>query len=218
MSRLTRHPGKTARRLPPVASRPCNGMQPAVWYVLPAMARAKRRASKRREGKQRSAAGHASKPRPAKRAEASRPSGKRGSAQRPPARRPSAKRATMDRPSRPSVGGIAGAPLVDPARRLAENRPVPSSAAGGDVADGPRPSPAESALLALARALTGVMSSESTPRQALTVALDTLAAAFETDAPLPRALAHARSAALADKTRALALAWSREQLRLSLAE
>ncbi|HMH53296.1 MAG TPA: hypothetical protein VK548_23870 [Candidatus Acidoferrum sp.] len=52
----------------------------------------------------------------------------------------------------------------------------------------------------------------------MTSALDMLAGAFEADAPLPRALAHARSAGLRDHTRALALAWAREQLRLSLGE
>ena len=52
----------------------------------------------------------------------------------------------------------------------------------------------------------------------MTTALDMLATAFEADAPLPRALAHARNAALADSARALALAWAREQLRLSLGE
>ena len=52
----------------------------------------------------------------------------------------------------------------------------------------------------------------------MTTALDMLATAFEADAPLPGALAHARHAALADAARALALAWAREQLRLSLGE
>ena len=52
----------------------------------------------------------------------------------------------------------------------------------------------------------------------MTAALGMLATAFEAGAPLPRALARARNAALADKARALALAWAREQLRLSLGE
>jgi hypothetical protein len=77
---------------------------------------------------------------------------------------------------------------------------------------------AETALLTLARTLTEATSSESSPRAATTRALDVLARAFEADAPLPRALAHARNAALRDNVRALALAWSREQLRLSLGE
>ena len=53
---------------------------------------------------------------------------------------------------------------------------------------------------------------------ALPISLDVLASAFEAGAPLPRALAQARSAALRDETRALAVAWAREQLRLSLGE
>lgn len=61
-------------------------------------------------------------------------------------------------------------------------------------------------------------SPDPSPRAAVTTALDTLAAAFEADASLPRALAHARNAALADHAQALALAWAREQLRLSLGE
>jgi hypothetical protein len=81
-----------------------------------------------------------------------------------------------------------------------------------------RPSPAETELLALARTLTTFTGAERSPRAALTRALDVLALAFQAGAPLPRALAHARTAALRDETRALAIAWAREQLRLSLGE
>ena len=84
--------------------------------------------------------------------------------------------------------------------------------------ESPSPSLAETDLLTLARTLTELTSSEFSPRGAMTTALDALATAFEADAPLPRALAHARNAALADHARALALAWAREQLRLSLGE
>jgi hypothetical protein len=80
------------------------------------------------------------------------------------------------------------------------------------------PSPAEADLLALARALTEMASPAPSAGEAMTTALDALAAAFEADAALPRALAHARNAALADHSLALALAWAREQLRLSLGE
>ena len=52
----------------------------------------------------------------------------------------------------------------------------------------------------------------------MTGALDALASAFAPGAPLPRALAQARNAALVDVRRALAIAWSREQLRLSLGD
>jgi hypothetical protein len=82
----------------------------------------------------------------------------------------------------------------------------------------PRPSPAETALLALARTLTALARPEIVPRVTVTTALDVLAIAFQPGAPLPRALAQARNAALADETRALAVAWAREQLRLSLGE
>ena len=47
---------------------------------------------------------------------------------------------------------------------------------------------------------------------------DALAAVFQRGAPLPLALAAARIGARRDKTRALALAWAREQLRLGLGE
>jgi hypothetical protein len=86
------------------------------------------------------------------------------------------------------------------------------------LTESPSPSLAETDLLTLARTLTELTSSEFSPRGAVTTALDALATAFEADAPLPRALAHARNAALADHARALALAWAREQLRLSLGE
>jgi hypothetical protein len=72
-------------------------------------------------------------------------------------------------------------------------------------------------LLTLARTLTELTAIDS-PRAALAAALDRLATAFEADAPLPRALAVARNAALADNARTLAITWGREQLRLSLGE
>jgi hypothetical protein len=81
-----------------------------------------------------------------------------------------------------------------------------------------RPSTAETALLALARTLTALTRPEITPRVTLTTALDVLAIAFQAGEPLPRALAHVRSAALADEARTLAVTWAREQLRLSLGE
>ena len=81
-----------------------------------------------------------------------------------------------------------------------------------------RPAAAERALLALARDLAALGRAETSPRATITAALDALAAAFQWDAPLPHALAAARIAARRDKTRALALAWAREQLRLALGE
>jgi hypothetical protein len=73
-------------------------------------------------------------------------------------------------------------------------------------------------LLALSRTLTALDRPENSARVTVTTALDVLAIAFQAGAPLPRALAQARNAALADETRALAVAWAREQLRLSLGE
>lgn len=81
-----------------------------------------------------------------------------------------------------------------------------------------RPSPAETALLALARALSAESTAAPSPRAAVTRALDVLGAAFEAGAPLPRLLAQGRAATRRDAARALATAWAREQLRLSLGE
>ena len=81
-----------------------------------------------------------------------------------------------------------------------------------------RPPAAENALLALARDLTTLAHAETSPRAAVVAALDALATAFQAGAPLPPALAAARIATRRDKTRALALAWAREQLRLGLGE
>ena len=121
---------------------------------------------------------------------------KRAAPRRPAKPRPPKRPATKQRPTKrpPAKRPLAKQPPV-------RNHPV-----------------AETALLTLARTLTEAASSESSPRAATTRALAVLARAFEADAPLPRALAHARNAALRDNARALALAWSREQLRLSLGE
>ena len=73
-------------------------------------------------------------------------------------------------------------------------------------------------MLALSRTLTALATSEHSPRAAVTTALEALGTAFDTGAPLPRSLADARHVAFRDSTRALALAWAREQLRLSLGE
>jgi hypothetical protein len=106
------------------------------------------------------------------------------------------------------------------ARRPARRAPTtPTTAAKPTKPTKPtRPSPAETALLALARALSELTEPEAAPGPAVTAALDELALAFRAGAPLPRALAQARNAALTDEARALAVAWAREQLRLSLGE
>jgi hypothetical protein len=107
-------------------------------------------------------------------------------------------------------------------RRTTARRPArraPTTPAKATKATKPtRPSPAETALLALARALSELTEPEAAPGTAVTAALDELALAFRAGAPLPRALAQARNAALTDEARALAVAWAREQLRLSLGE
>jgi len=95
-------------------------------------------------------------------------------------------------------------------KKRPRRRSVPTAA--------PRQSAAETALLALARTLATARTADPSPREAVTRTLATLAASFQAGAPLPRALAQARLAALGDKTRALALAWAREQLRLLLGE
>ncbi len=71
------------------------------------------------------------------------------------------------------------------------------------------PTPAERRLLALARELAPLP---------LPAAVATLAAAWAPDAPLPREAARAWLDSRDDKTAALALAWAREQVRLSLQE
>ena len=71
----------------------------------------------------------------------------------------------------------------------------------------PRPTEAESRLLALARDLD---------RLPLEAALRALAAAHGPAAPLPRAVFQVWLRSRGDKTASLALAWAREQLRLVL--
>jgi hypothetical protein len=81
------------------------------------------------------------------------------------------------------------------------------------VTRAPRPSEAETRLLALARQLAAL------PRAAgLAAAVRTLADAHAPDAALPRALARARLASRGDKTAILAVAWAREQVRLAVEE
>ena len=110
-----------------------------------------------------------------------------------------------------------------PSKPAAKEPPRPPRAASTPTRATPapkpaRPSPAESALLALSRTLTALDRPENSARVTVTTALDVLAIAFQPGASLPRALAQARNAALADEARALAIAWAREQLRLSLGE
>jgi hypothetical protein len=84
-----------------------------------------------------------------------------------------------------------------------------TAAARRPRAGGPRPTPAETRLLALAREIA---------RLPLPAALEQLASAWAPNAPLPREVALAWLKSRGDKTAALALAWAREQVRLSLQE
>jgi hypothetical protein len=72
---------------------------------------------------------------------------------------------------------------------------------------------AETRLLALAGELAALPLAGAVPG-----ALRILAAAYAPGAPLPRAVAHASLASRGDKTAALALAWARERVRLTLEE
>jgi hypothetical protein len=93
-------------------------------------------------------------------------------------------------------------------RRARRTRPSPRTAPTTSNA----PSEAERELLALARELAGL------GRDALPRALRVLATAYAPDSPLPEAVARAFLGARGDKTRVLALAWAREQVRLALQE
>ena len=73
----------------------------------------------------------------------------------------------------------------------------------------PRPGPAEKRLLGLAREIA---------RLPLAEALEKLAVAWAPGAPLLRDVAQAWIGSRGNKTSALALAWAREQVRLSLQE
>jgi hypothetical protein len=72
---------------------------------------------------------------------------------------------------------------------------------------------AETRLLAIAGELAAL-----SPAGAVPGALRTLAAAYAPGAPLPRAMAKAWLGSQGDKNALLALAWAREQVRLTLEE
>jgi len=73
-------------------------------------------------------------------------------------------------------------------------------------------------LLTLARELTEIPSRTAGPATALPAAIEHLARAWRPDGPLAALAFDAWSAARADKTRALALAFAREQVVLGLQE
>ncbi len=106
-----------------------------------------------------------------------------------------------------------------PAKRRRARRAARVAASTAPIPAPPAPAlSAETELLALARTVAASTASEAAPPGAVTTALAALAAAFQAGGALPRALAQARMEALTDKTRALALAWAREQLRLALGD
>jgi hypothetical protein len=71
-------------------------------------------------------------------------------------------------------------------------------------------------LLGLARDIDPPLTPAGGARPALVAVVEHVASAFDPGAPLPRALHQAWADSRTDKTRALALAWAREQLRLGL--
>ncbi len=81
----------------------------------------------------------------------------------------------------------------------------------------PRPTTAELRLLALAQELAE-LARDGGGSQALSAALQKLAAAYGPTAPLPREVFRAWVQSRTDKTATLALAWAREQVRLGLQE
>ena len=97
-------------------------------------------------------------------------------------------------------------------KRPSTARPPSRARRAPAVSSDPTPaaSEAERSLLALAQALEGV-GADALPR-----AVRMLAAAYAPDAELPAAVHRAWLATRGDKTITLALAWAREQLRLSL--
>jgi len=81
----------------------------------------------------------------------------------------------------------------------------------------PSPTPAELGLLALAQKIAE-LARDGGGSQALSAALQTLAAAYGPTAPLPRDVFRAWVPSRTDKNATLALAWAREQVRLGLQE
>lgn len=114
--------------------------------------------------------------------------------------------------------------MKTPRRKPAPPRPRAASRAAAR----PRATPAELSLLALARDVTalgrgqaGATGAGADPpanADGLAAALERLAAAYDPHERLPREVYRAWLASRSDKTRALALAWAREQLRLGLQE
>src|SRR5256884_4867813 len=98
---------------------------------------------------------------------------------------------------------------MDRPRNRPARRPPPGAPRRPKPVTAPRPTPAERRLLSLAREIA---------RLPLAAALETLAAAWAPGGPLLHDVAEAWIQGRSNKTAALALAWAREQVRLSLQE
>src|SRR2546429_2327775 len=98
---------------------------------------------------------------------------------------------------------------MDRPRNRPARRPPPGAPRRPKPVTAPRPTPAERRLLSLAREIA---------RLPLAAALETLAAAWAPGGPLLHGVAEAWIRGRSNKTAALALAWAREQVRLSLQE
>jgi hypothetical protein len=108
-------------------------------------------------------------------------------------------------------------PEVDPRkRRPPERRPSPSRL--GRPRRFPVPSPAEQRLLALAAELAAIAAANEPPRIRRDQALGRLAEAFGRDGESASLILAAWHRGRADRGLALAVAWAREQLRVSLQE
>ncbi len=88
----------------------------------------------------------------------------------------------------------------------------------GTRAARPTASSVEQRVLALSREIAAIAAGPDPPRRKRDRALATVAAAFGEDGELASLLLHAWHRARADESLALALAWVREQLRVSLQE
>jgi hypothetical protein len=98
---------------------------------------------------------------------------------------------------------------MEHARKRTAKRKRPRAPRRPTLVTTPRPTPAEKRLLSLAREIA---------RLPLAAALETLAAAWAPGGSLLQDVAEAWIRGRSDKTSALALAWAREQVRLSLQE
>jgi hypothetical protein len=136
----------------------------------------------------------------------------------PKRRRAKAARRRKTRSARPAPPARSRQSPSKPKRKSPPARPpkIAKARLPVPVAVDDPPSPAELMLLGLARDIDPPLTSSGGARPGLAVVVERVASAFDPGAPLPRALYQAWADSRADKTRALALAWAREQLRLGI--